>query len=911
VTSNGEDRGRADAAPRGQKHRWLSLALGVLVIACVAAAQAAGWFDAAERRTIDLRFAHTQWRDHPMSDEIRHVDIDESSLHSIGRWPWPRSVLADALDEIQRAGARTIAVDQLLSEPTSLRHPAEGGAPIDDDAVLAAAVGRTRSVLATRLAAPSALIEAEEWPERLLGLLDRLDEDITAEATSATQGLGLAAEERDRFLTAPLAFKEAAARRALRRMSPFDQEPLAFDAYLERITRDASEHLGDFPERPMLMRVWKQHEAWRHLQPHLLPGRSLEHQGPAPPISKLAASASGVGFVDFEHDPDNAVRGLALRRPAVGGEMLQFGLAAAALHRGVDPQSVSFTSDAIQLGDQHIGLEDERLFLAWPTTATDWTGLLRRSAGDGPTAGHVSIGALVSLARERRRLADLHRQLEAVTRELGADLFGSEELTDAQREEIPDEVAFRLEDAQAQRAEGPLSAEERDLIAPYEHWRLLTDGVGVGATRLATAEAWLRAALHEKLVFVGFVYTGAASDVVSTPLGAATPGVVVNAVVADMALSGRSLRKPPAWSGFALTVLLGVLCTLATLLPFLGSLLLAALVLSGFGAASLWLFGGPGWVVPVSAPLIGGAAAWVGCTALVGALSQRDRQRILRQFRARVSTQLVDYLVNNEKVVSVGGEEREVTVLFTDLAGFTAVSESLDGPAVVALLNRVMGALTRNLIARGAYVNKFLGDGVMAFWSAFVPEPNQAEKACRAALACQEAIERINAESPEGAPQLSARVGITTGSVIVGDCGAPPDLNDYTVIGDNVNLSARLESANKQFGTGIMVNGRTRAEARDTDLKFRYLGRLVVVGQTIPVRVFELMPAGVDPALIELTDRAVNAYAEGEFDESEQAWQSLVDRFGPSKLATAYRAAIKDARVNPDKFHGAIHLLQK
>jgi adenylate cyclase len=315
--------------------------------------------------------------------------------------------------------------------------------------------------------------------------------------------------------------------------------------------------------------------------------------------------------------------------------------------------------------------------------------------------------------------------------------------------------------------------------------------------------------------------------------------------------------------------------------------------------------------VPVSAPLIGGAAAWVGCTALVGALSQRDRQRILRQFRARVSTQLVDYLVNNEKVVSVGGEEREVTVLFTDLAGFTAVSESLDGPAVVALLNRVMGALTRNLIARGAYVNKFLGDGVMAFWSAFVPEPNQAEKACRAALACQEAIERINAESPEGAPQLSARVGITTGSVIVGDCGAPPDLNDYTVIGDNVNLSARLESANKQFGTGIMVNGRTRAEARDTDLKFRYLGRLVVVGQTIPVRVFELMPAGVDPALIELTDRAVNAYAEGEFDESEQAWQSLVDRFGPSKLATAYRAAIKDARVNPDKFHGAIHLLQK
>ena len=148
----------------------------------------------------------------------------------------------------------------------------------------------------------------------------------------------------------------------------------------------------------------------------------------------------------------------------------------------------------------------------------------------------------------------------------------------------------------------------------------------------------------------------------------------------------------------------------------------------------------------------------------------------------------------------MAGQCREVSILFADLAGFTTASERMGPEATVALLNRCMRDLTEQLTEHSAYVNKFLGDGLLAFWSAFGEQEDQADLACSAALACGRVIDAINADRPND-PPLRARVGVATGEAIVGDCGAPPKLNDYTVIGDTANLAARLESANKQFGT--------------------------------------------------------------------------------------------------------------
>ena len=151
---------------------------------------------------------------------------------------------------------------------------------------------------------------------------------------------------------------------------------------------------------------------------------------------------------------------------------------------------------------------------------------------------------------------------------------------------------------------------------------------------------------------------------------------------------------------------------------------------------------------------------------------QREKRRISRQFRARVPEALVDELSRDPDALSMRGVRREVCVMFGDLAGFTTISERLGSEETVALLNTAMAGLTRRVTSHGAYLNKFLGDGFLAFWSAFGEQADQANLACLAALECQEFMDEMNNTLPKGGTRLGLRIGIATGEAIVGDCGA-------------------------------------------------------------------------------------------------------------------------------------------
>jgi adenylate cyclase len=172
-------------------------------------------------------------------------------------------------------------------------------------------------------------------------------------------------------------------------------------------------------------------------------------------------------------------------------------------------------------------------------------------------------------------------------------------------------------------------------------------------------------------------------------------------------------------------------------------------------------------------------------------------------------------------------------------------------------------------------------------------------------------VEEIN-ELPEfrDVPHLSLRVGIATGKVVVGDCGAPPALNDYTVIGNAVNLAARLESANKQFGTRILINERTREEL-EGQLLVRWIGKVRVVGQKSAVQVYEVLEEDAPREMIELTERAAGAFARGDFAGCLAAWDEFSRRFGPSKLIDVYREAIVEARAAGGEFDGVLRLREK
>lgn len=944
---------------------------GACITLLVLLAQALGWLDGLERQSIDFRSRHAWWRPRPMSPQICHVDIDDGALVTIGRWPWDRARLTDALNELRSAGAKVIAFDLILAESQkprpltvprnelplraagllSVNCPDDPAQPcqivIDEDVALAAAMrppgppgargpdapgvpgtsGAGRCVLSVK--ASEGLAIHEEWQsQRGRGewsqLIDALSRDLRAPPEQIIERAGLTGWRQSLFVRRINQFKQIAAWHALQQLQAQAQQTgtaLTFEALVAATVPGLSDLAGEIPELSILRTVWDQHRSWQALRPLLLAGPSSANPSEdQAPIWVLAREASAVGFVNRQEDRDGAIRAIRPLWPVPGGLAVQLGVMAAAAYQGLTPQDIRVTDDRLFIGPTALPLRDGRLWLAWPRPLERGAGafgVLRQDEAGSEAAGHLSIGALVQLAQQRRLQQQVEQQYAIRTFEMAhSDQTATADFSMAQM--TPQMIAaarnyIDLNSVVLETSPDQLSPEEVEIARLIRTWTALDESVQAGRDNLAVAEKEVRDRVRDKLCFIGATFTGVAADFVPTPLDPLTPGVVVHAVVADMVLSGRYLRFAPAWSTYALIVCLGIASTLAaaSLTPVRSTLLALAIFLGYLALAGFLVFSQMNLVVAMVGPCLAGVGAWVGCTVVEAALYQRDRLRITRQFKARVSSQLVDYLVANPEAATMAGEQREMTIMFTDLAGFTGISEKLGGPATVATLNRYMSAMTKQLIDDGAYLNKFLGDGFMAFWSAFALNPQQATHACRAALHCIDTVERLNAEPQyAGLPRLALRVGIATGRVIVGDCGAPPQLNDYTVIGDAVNLASRLESANKQFGTRVLIDGRTRELLDDPALRLRPIGRIVAVGQTTPIEVFEVLASDHSADLIDLTARAVEAFRAGDLQASAAAWRALLERCGPSKLADLYLSAIDAAQRDPD-FDGVLRLQLK
>ena len=891
----------------------LPLLCGILATVVVTALDLSGALEGLESSSLDMRFRLVPRTPRPMTSAIVHVDIDDGAL-DVKRWPWKRRELARAVSEIARAGARTLVLDLLLTEESD-----EEDSKIDDDELLAGALASIPCVLPVDLKSAEPYDPAwsdAEGEAELASLLSTLEEDLLLDEQEVVARAGLTSRRRTLYLSRPLHFKRAAAGDLLRREGDSLETYADFEA---RALPRKSKLVGEYAGKAILESVFRQDRAWRIVAKKLLPPPSTGTFLDKAPLPVFAQEATAFGYVsiDEQKGKDGVLRSLAVAKQGPGGRALQFGLAAAVAHTGIDPASVHIDNDSLVMGGVTLPLTGGRLLIDWPTSTTRpaWEGFLRQSENDLPAAGHVSIREVRQLALDRDTLVENHgkvRDLAARILEfMGVRIGDGAEIDEARLAEVRDEVEFTLADAegldeQALRDEGAVADDN------LHHCRLFREAdraVSEGTAKLAEAERTLRSLLEDKLVFLGWTATGALADFVPTALDARTPGVVVSAAIADMALSGAALRVSPPWTRPLLTVLLGLLCTIATLRASMTRSAIVALVsLTAFTFVNAWLFD-RSLVLPMVGPLVAGGSSWILCTALQSALSQKERLRVLRQFKARVSTQLVDYLADNPEALSMSGEEREITILFSDLAGFTSIAESLGGPATVSTLNRYLGEMTRILTSEDAYLNKFLGDGFMAFWSAFGPDPDQAQKACRAAILCHQAVARLNLDPTiPGLSSVGLRIGVATGKVIVGDCGAPPALNDYTVIGDAVNLSSRLESANKQFGTSTLIDRATFAALRNGQVLSRYLGQIIVVGQSVPVDIHEVLPAETPMEEIELVEAVVCTFQERDPSACLAAIDRLEEVLGHRKIADVYRTALAEAG---DELDGVLRLRAK
>lgn len=457
------------------------------------------------------------------------------------------------------------------------------------------------------------------------------------------------------------------------------------------------------------------------------------------------------------------------------------------------------------------------------------------------------------------------------------------------------------------------TADRPERIVPA--WRILEGDL---------SEAEMRRLFEGHIVFVG---TGAQGlrDLVSTPIREKELGVVVHAQAAEQIILGEFLTRPDWALGVerVLLVVLGLVIALSA--PGLGALrggLLALLGLVGVIAGSWFAFRNAGLLLEPTFPALGVVSVYIAITAVSFYREERARSHIHNAFDRYLSPELVDRIARDPGQLELGGEVRQMTVLFSDVRGFSRISERFGPQELIGFLINLLTPMTDVLLARKATIDKYIGDAVLAFWNAPLDDPDHEQNAAWAALEMHETLRRLNADNagnPAWPGQVSIGVGLNTGPCCVGNMGSRQRLS-YSLIGDTVNLASRLESLTKVYAVPILL-GEDLA-ARLPAFATVELDVIRVVGRDAPERIFALlgppeMTSG--PAFIATRERMsamLAAYRGRDWDAAEAALEALrgpETTPGLEGVLAIYATRIADFRRTPppDDWDGISQALEK
>ncbi len=413
----------------------------------------------------------------------------------------------------------------------------------------------------------------------------------------------------------------------------------------------------------------------------------------------------------------------------------------------------------------------------------------------------------------------------------------------------------------------------------------------------------LQKRLQGKTVFIG----GTAAktyDLVSTPLSGNEPGVFAHAVALSNLKMGMGLQEIP----FAYQLLsIFIFCSLWGLVfPKLDSL--TAQAVGGLGMSLLPLlisgivFFYGGWI-PVFTLSMGLFFTSIFLIGYNYVLEGRQRQQIKRLFGDFVSPEIIEELMADPDHVKLGGVKKELTVMFSDLAGFSEFSEKMSAEQLVEIMNFYLTEMSQFVLDEGGYLDKYIGDAIMAVFGAPAPHLNHATRACRVALFSRDHLVAINPEvKRRWGFEIFARFGIHTGEMVIGQMGSARKRN-YTVIGDSVNLASRLEGANKPYGTTIMVSEST-LQATNSEFLVRPIDLLQVKGKKNAVPVYDLMSfmsqaTESEKRVALLTRQGFACYLKQDWNEAEQFYRQVLEIVPEDSLALLYQERIREFRLRP------------
>ncbi len=350
---------------------------------------------------------------------------------------------------------------------------------------------------------------------------------------------------------------------------------------------------------------------------------------------------------------------------------------------------------------------------------------------------------------------------------------------------------------------------------------------------------------------------------------------------------------------------------------FVGEFSILALLLILIWGPAAYLFD-MGVAFPVNSMTISLLFAYFTTSVYQAFTEERNKKQIKSMFARYAPPAYVDQLADDPSKLELGGEEKEISILFSDIEGFTTISENISPKQLIELLNDYLGEMTRLIFNQGGTLDKYIGDAIVAVFGAPMPQNEHALHACFAALEMQEKLVDFRAKWTErGLPPIRNRIGVNTGKVVFGNIGSEIRY-DYTGIGDNMNLASRLEAANKNYGTYLMISEFTYNQVRERVI-VRELDLLVVKGKSKPVKIFELLGRANEP-LPEETRKLVEYYSEGIKKYRQRKWDEAIQKFEqaltcvhtdePSKLYI--QRCKKFIQAPPDEsWDGTFHMTTK
>jgi len=381
-------------------------------------------------------------------------------------------------------------------------------------------------------------------------------------------------------------------------------------------------------------------------------------------------------------------------------------------------------------------------------------------------------------------------------------------------------------------------------------WRVLDEASGPRVAPLIAGH----------VVLVGTSAAGL-KDLRATPLTTSVAGVSVHAQAIEQMILGTHLKRPDWATGLEVVVFVVVGAALVLLLPMVGAFWCSALAVIAIGAgigASWWAFDVKQFLFDPIYPAFAALAVYLPTTATLFVMTETEKRFVRDAFGRYLSPALVERLAENPDRLTLTGENRELTILFSDIRSFTSFSEAMSPEELTRFMNRYFTAMSDRIIESEGYIDKYIGDAIMAFWNAPLDDPEHAAHACEAVLRMRAALSQLNAglgdvlaaeHIPPGG--ISNGIGLHSGTCRVGNMGSDKRFN-YSILGDDVNLASRIEGQTKAYGVDILISEVTRAEAGDQFVTLE-LDRIRVQGRQAPVKVYALIGrrAEIDMAAFE------------------------------------------------------------